>query len=280
MTNDLIIERRDSTELITLNRPQGLNSLSPEMIAELPSAMARAARDRSCRAIVIVGAGDRAFCAGIDVKSVAARDAGGSEVGGIDPVVASLENLDAGLGNIVRMIHRVPVPVVAAVNGHAVGAGFAIAAAADVRLASTSATFSDGFVKRGISGCEMGLSYFLPKIVGPALAFELMMSGRRVLPEEALRSGLISKVTEPEELIDRSLLIAASFAENAPMSISTTKEIMWANLHAPSLDSALALEARNQVLIRNTADAAEARLAFLEKRTPQFETPTGKRPLR
>ncbi len=278
MNNDLIIERRGSTELVTLNRPDGLNSLSPTMISELPRAIADAARDRSCRAIVIVGAGERAFCAGIDVKSVAARDATIDE-GGLDPIVASLENLDAGLGNIVRMMHRVPVPVIAAVNGHAVGAGFAMAAACDVRLASTAATFADGFVKRGISGCEMGLSYFLPKIVGPALAFELMMSGRRMLPDEARRAGLVSDVVEPGDLIDRALSLADSFAENAPMSISTTKEVMWANLHAPSLDSAMALEARNQILIRNTADAAEARLAFLEKRPAQFAAPGGQRPL-
>ncbi len=279
MTDDLTFERRDATEIITLNRPDGLNSLSPDMISKLPQAIARAAADRSCRAIVIVGAGERAFCAGIDVKSVAARDASAGE-GGLDPVVASLESLDAGLGNIVRIIHRVPVPVIAAVNGHAVGAGFAMAAACDLRLASTNATFADGFVKRGISGCEMGLSYFLPKLVGPSLAFDLMLSGRRMLPDEAQRSGLVSEVTEPGALIDRACEIGAALAQHAPMAISTTKEVMWTNLHAPSLDAALSLEARNQVLIRSTADAAEARLAFLEKRSPQFAVPDGERPLR
>lgn len=278
MTEDLNVERRGSTEIVTLNRPEGLNSLSPAMIEELPERIAGAAADRSCRAIVIVGAGERAFCAGIDVKSVAARDVatGG---GGLDAVVGSFENLHVGLGNIIRTIHRVPVPVIAAVNGHAIGAGLAIVAACDLRLASTTATFADGFVKRGISGCEMGLSYFLPKLVGASLAFDLMLSGRRMLPEEALRAGLISEVAESDVLVDRACELAASLAENAPMAISTTKEIMWTNLHAPSLDAALALEARNQVLIRGTADAAEARLAFLEKRVPDFGAPDGDRPL-
>lgn len=278
MTEDLNTERRGSAELITLNRPEGLNSLSPAMIEELPKVIAGAAADRSCRAIVIVGSGERAFCAGIDVKSVAARDAGTGE-GDLDPVVGSFENLDIGLGNIIRMIHRVPVPVIAAVNGHAIGAGLAIAAACDLRLASTKATFADGFVKRGISGCEMGLSYFLPKLVGPSLAFDLMLSGRRMLPEEARRAGFVSEVTEPEALVDRACELAATLAENAPMAMSTTKEIMWMNLHAPSLDVAMALESRNQVLVRGTADAAEARLAFLEKRSPQFGSPDGDRPL-
>lgn len=280
MTDDLLIERRGTTEILTLNRPAALNSLSPALIEELPAAIARAARDRRCQVIVISASGDRAFCAGIDVKSVAARDAAAPDSSRrLDPVVASFENLDAGLGNIVRMIHRVPVPVIAAVNGHAIGAGFAIAAACDLRLAGVGATFADGFVKRGISGCEMGLSYFLPKIVGPALAFDLMLSGRRMLPDEALRAGLVSAVTEAEELIERACELAESLAENAPMALSSTKEVMWTNLHAPSLDSALTLEARNQVLVRSTADAAEARQAFLEKRAPVFGTSEEDRPV-
>lgn len=278
MTEDLTVERVEQTQIITLARPEGLNSLSPPMIEALPLLIAEAASDRSCRAIVLTGAGERAFCAGIDVKSVAARDAGESE-SELDPVVASFEQLHVGLGDIIRTIHRARVPVIAAVNGHAIGAGFAIAAACDLRVGSTSARFADGFVKRGISGCEMGLSYFLPKLVGASLAFDLMLSGRRMLHDEALRSGLISEVTEADELVDRACALAASLAENAPMAISTTKEIMWANLHAPSLDAAMSLESRNQVLIRGTADAAEARQAFLEKRSPVFSPLGGDGPI-
>lgn len=283
MMSDLLLELHGGTTVITLNRPDGLNSLSPDMIEGLPAMIATAAKDRSCRAIVITGTGERAFCAGIDVKSVAERDAAtgsGSGAGAVDPIVASFENLDAGLGNIVRMIHRVPVPVIAAVNGHAVGAGFAIAAACDLRIASTTATFSDGFVKRGISGCEMGLSYFLPKVVGAALAFDLMLSGRRLGADAALAAGLVSEVVDPDSLVEAALALAAALAENAPMALSTTKELMWANLHAPSLDAALAVEGRNQVMVRNTADAAEARRAFLEKRAPIFEPGHGERPIR
>lgn len=281
MTTDLIQEDHDGTHVITMNRPDGLNSLSPAMIDGLPEAIAAAAKNRLCRAMVITGTGERAFCAGIDVKSVAQRDAAtAADEGELDPITASFENLDAGLGNIVRMIHRVPVPVIAAVNGHAVGAGFAIAAACDLRIASTTATFSDGFVKRGISGCEMGLSYFLPKLVGPALAFDLMLSGRRLDAQAALDAGLVSEVAEPASLLNRALGLAASLAENAPMALATTKELMWANLHASSLEAAMALEARNQVMVRNTAHAAEARQAFLEKRPPVFEPGQGERPIR
>lgn len=293
---ELLIDRQDTTAVLTINRPESLNSLSPGLLDELPEALRAAGADRSCRAIVIVGSGDRAFCAGIDVKSVASRDAA-NEAGAAagnnladevrvrddvrpDPITAGFENLHLVLSGIVRTIHSLPIPVIAAVNGHAIGAGFAIAAASDLRVGSTNAKFADGFVKRGISGCEMGLSYFLPKIVNPGVAFDLMMTGRRVGAEEAKAIGLLSEVTEPEQLVDRALASAAALAENAPMAVSMTKEVMWANLHAASLDNALALESRTQVMTRNTADAAEARLAFLEKRAPEFQTPTGDRPLR
>lgn len=292
---ELLVDRQDTTAVLTINRPESLNSLSPGLLEALPEALRAAGADRSCRAIVIVGAGDRAFCAGIDVKSVASRDAANEarasaagndladEVGTDvrpDPITAGFENLHLVLSGIVRTIHSLPIPVIAAVNGHAIGAGFAIAAASDLRVGSTNAKFADGFVKRGISGCEMGLSYFLPKIVNPGVAFDLMMTGRRVGAEEAKEIGLLSEIAEPGELVDRALASAAALAENAPMAVSMTKEVMWANLHAASLDHALALESRTQVMTRNTADAAEARLAFLEKRSPEFQTPTGDRPLR
>ena len=280
---ELNVDRHGGAQVLTIDRPESVNSLSPELIEELPRAIRDAAADRSCRSIVITGSGERAFCAGIDVKSVAARDAqaaDGDDVGDrLDPVVAGFENLHRNLSDIVREIHRVPVPVIAAVNGHAIGAGFAIAAACDLRLGSTNATFADGFVKRGISGCEMGLSYFLPKIVGPALAFDLMMTGRRISADDAKTIGLISEVAEPSSLHDRALALADALAQNAPMAISMTKEVMWANLHAASLDHALALESRTQVLTRTTRDAREARASFLEKRPPTFDSPAGERPI-
>lgn len=285
------VERRGATAVLTLDRPDALNSLSPGLLAALPEALRAAGADRSCRAIIITGRGERAFCAGIDVKSVAANDAknssanGGSGANGqpqarLDPVAAGFENLHLNLSGIVRTIHTLPIPVISAVNGHAIGAGFAIAAASDLRIGSANATFADGFVKRGISGCEMGLSYFLPKIVGPATAFDLMMTGRRVGADEAKSMGLISDVVEPDALVDRAAALADALAENAPMAISMTKEVMWANLHASSLDHALALESRTQVMTRSSADAAEARNSFLEKRAPVFDPIGGDRPLR
>ena len=252
------------------------------MVTALDEALRTAAADRGCRAIVLTGAGERAFCAGVDVKAVAARDAEAAEGAGgaTDPVLAGFENLHLTLSQVVRTIHSVPVPVIAAVNGHAVGGGFAFAAAADLRVASTTATFADGFVKRGISGCEMGLSYFLPKLVGAARAFEWMLTGRRVGADEALAAGLVGEVVTPGELLETALTLGRAIAANAPMGIAMTKEVMWANLHAASLDHALALESRTQVMTRATADAAEARQSFLEKRDPEFGSSPAPRPLR
>ena len=168
----------------------------------------------------------------------------------------------------------------AAVGGAAVGAGFAVAAASDRGVGSEHAMFMDGFVSRGISGCELGLSYFLPKIVGPSVAFDWMMTGRRVRSQEALSSGVISQLVDADALLPTALELAEDIARNAPMAITMTKEVMWANLHAASLDHALAIESRTQNLTRHTADATEARAAFIEKRTPDFDNTGGKRPLR
>ncbi len=272
----LNVEVHDSHTVLTLCREDAMNALTPPMVAELDVALRDAAARRSCRAIMLTAVG-RGFCVGIDVKEVAVRDAG-TGARGMDPLLAGFENLHHRLSAVIRTIHSLPIPVIAAVNGHAIGLGFAIAAACDLRVAGPGATFADGFVKRGISGCELGLSYFLPRIVGPTVAHELMLTGRRVRADEALAIGLVSSVTDDVDGAANELVSA--LAENAPAAVSMTKEVMWANLHASSLDQALALEARTQSLLRATSDAQEARKAFLEKRAPQFGNPPTKRPLR
>lgn len=263
------------TTIVTIDNPEALNALRPPMIPALEEAVRAADAEPTCRAIIITGSGDRAFCAGIDVKSVVRQDEtatsdGGAGAGSQDPIVAQFDLLHRALSDIIRAIHRASTPVIAAVNGHAVGGGFAIAAACDLRLAGPRATFADGFVKRGISGCELGLSYFLPAIVGEAAAFELMLTGRRIDASAAAGLGLVSRVAEEGALLDEARALAEEIAANAPMAVAMTKEVMWANRHAGSLDQALALESRTQVMTRQTADAAEARRAFLEKRPPVF----------
>ncbi len=270
-------ERSGPTAVVTIDNPEAFNALTPDMVSSLTEAVRDAAADRACRAIVLTGAGDRAFCAGVDVKSVAQRDATGGD--DLDPIEEQFENLHLHLGAMIRTVHEVPVPVIAAVDGHAIGAGFALAAASDLRVVSPGARFADGFIARGISGCELGLSYFLPRLVGAAVAFEWMLTGRRVDGEEARRTGFAS-LADDGAVVERALSLATQLAERAPMAVAMTKEVMWANLHAASLDHALALESRTQVMTRNTADAGEARRSFLEKRDPSFATSDRPRRLR
>jgi enoyl-CoA hydratase len=275
-------ERHDTSVVVTLNNPDSFNALTPNMTNDLVEALRAAAADRSCRSIILTGAGQKAFCAGIDVKSVAARDASAAAESDerLDPVAQGFENLHHHLSSMIRTIHTLPVPVISAVNGHAIGVGFALAAASDLRVAGDNAKFADGFINRGISGCELGLSYFLPKLVGASLAFDWMLTGRRVQADEAARSGFIGQVVDPADTVDTALALGRSIAELAPMAVSMTKEVMWSNLHAASLDHALALEGRTQAMTRTTADAAEARLSFLEKRPPVFKEPSNPRIVR
>lgn len=276
--DEILTERHGPTSVITINRPDALNSLASSTIDALDQALRAEAADRSVRAIVLTGTGDRSFCAGADVKGIAQRDAADGPT--LDPITGGFENLHLTMGGVTRLIHALPIPVIAAVNGHCIGAGFAYAAACDMRIGSTNAKFANGFVRRGISGAELGLSYFLPRAVSPAVAFDWMLTGRRVEAAEAHATGLISEVTEPDQLVARAIELGDALAENAPMAIAMTKEVMWANLHAGSLDQALALESRTQVMTRNTADAKEARNAFLEKRAPEFGAPDAPRVIR
>ncbi len=273
-------ERHDTSVVVTLNNPDAFNALAPNMTDDLVDALREAAADRSCRSIILTGAGHTAFCAGIDVKSVAARDASANSDDRLDPVAQGFENLHHHLSLMIRTIHTLPVPVISAVNGHAIGVGFALAAASDLRVAGNNAKFADGFIRRGISGCELGLSYFLPKLVGASVAFDWMLTGRRVEADEAARSGFIGQVVDPADTVETALALGRSIAELAPMAVSMTKEVMWSNLHAASLDQALALEGRTQAMTRTTADAAEARLSFLEKRPPVFKEPSNPRIVR
>ncbi|MGZ0177322.1 MAG: enoyl-CoA hydratase/isomerase family protein, partial [Acidimicrobiales bacterium] len=245
-------ERHDTSVVVTLNNPDAFNALAPNMTNDLVEALRAAAADRSCRSIILTGAGQNAFCAGIDVKSVAAKDAlaAADSDERLDPVAQGFENLHHHLSSMIRTIHTLPVPVISAVNGHAIGVGFALAAASDLRVAGDNAKFADGFIRRGISGCELGLSYFLPKLVGASVAFDWMLTGRRVEADEASRSGFIGQVVDPADTVDTALALGRSIAELAPMAVSMTKEVMWSNLHAASLDQALALEGRTQAMTR------------------------------
>lgn len=264
--------------LVRLNRPRHLNAIDPAIVDGLPPLL-RQLGDRSpaCRVVVLTGTG-RAFCAGVDLSQIDRGDEGAWAAA--DETAKGSWFLRTGtpdrlegqerFADMVRTIRSLPQPVVAAVNGPAVGAGMALALACDVRLGDRRAAFHVGAVKIGLSAGECGITYLLPRLIGASRAFEVMLSGRPIEAEEAERIGLVSRIVDPEDLLGTTLELARSIVANAPFSVSMSKQLMWTNLDASSLDEALALENRTQILAFMTHDREEAVNAFLEKRTPRF----------
>lgn len=245
---------------VTLNRPDTLNSLTFTMFDELLDAAERLDRDPAVRVIVVTGAG-RGFCSGLDLTAA-----------------ASLADMDLGqnlLGQeqwarCITAFHVISTPVVAAVNGPAAGAGFALALAADVRIASPAARFNAAFVRIGLSGGDCGTSYLLPRIVGLGVASELLLTGRLVQVDEAVQIGLVNRVVPAEDLLQSALDTAQLIVGNSPIGVRLTKQLISANVDAPSLASALEIENRSQVLTAQSEDMREALDAFRSKRPPTF----------
>jgi enoyl-CoA hydratase len=257
---------KEGVTLITLDRPDSLNAMNTELVDDLHVTLDEVDLDTSCRVAILTGAG-RAFCAGLDLKSGGVVAPGSDGVGRAQSGMLSQQHI-AGLITHMRSTRK---PIIAAVNGAAAGGGLALALASDVRIASESAKFNVAFVKIGLSGCDVGVSYLLPRIVGASHAFEMSLTGRYVLAEEAERIGLVSRVVPDGEVVDAALEIAEQIAGNSPFGVWMTKEVMWANLEASSLQSAIDLENRTQILTTFTEDLPEAIGAFLQKRKPEFK---------
>jgi enoyl-CoA hydratase len=163
-----------------------------------------------------------------------------------------------------------PQPIVAAVNGAASGGGLALALASDVRIAATSARFNVAFVRIGLSGCDIGVSWLLPRLVGASRAFELLLTGRFVDAAEADRIGLVARVVDDTEVVASARETAELIVANSPFGVRMTKEVMWSQLEIGSLQAGIDLENRTQVLSSFAGDLEEAMAAFLEKRPPNF----------
>lgn len=260
----LYLERPEvGLAVLRLTRASRMNAMDVPSMRQLQATLDGLSADRSVRVLVLTGEG-RGFCAGLDLKSV--LDEGGHY--GLD-ATASYE-LQMVFEGVMRRLREMDATVIAAVNGVAVGAGFGLALAADIRFASTTASFHVGAVKVGLSAGECGISYHLPRLVGVGRAFELMLTGRPVDAAEAERIGLVAGVCEPEALPERALACARQILAHSPYSTLHTKRVMWNNLDAPSLGAALDLENHVQVLALMTEDFGEAALAFSQKRPPQW----------
>jgi enoyl-CoA hydratase len=251
--------------VVVLDDPARYNALSTDMVTDLRAAFSALRDDRHVRAIVLTGAG-RGFCAGANMAGgdelpPSARDRG---------PVGLVQMMQEHIAELVLAVHEARQPVVAAVHGAAVGGGLALALASDLRVASDDAYFASHFIKVGLSSCDVGTSYLLPRVVGPTMAAELMLTGRRFHAEEAMRIGFLNRVTTTAELVDTAVNLAGLVAENNEYGVYMTKLGLWANLDAPSLRHAMELENRTQVLGTFTGNMREAQAAFAEKRGPNW----------
>jgi enoyl-CoA hydratase len=253
------------TAIVTLNRPSRLNALGPAITAELIDSFRLLHRDRSVGAIVIEGAG-AGFCAGADLVADGgpAPDAEGR--GPVGVVYRTQEQLV----EMILAIHECDKPVVAAVHGAAVGGGLAIALACDLRVATPTTRFGAVFIKVGLSSCDVGVSYFLPRIVGVTRAAELMLTGRHFSGTEADEWGMLNALVDDGTETAAAMALAEQITENTEYGVWMTKRGLWANLDAPSLRHALELENRTQVLGTFTGNMTEAMIAFREKRPPDW----------
>lgn len=255
----LQIEREGTIEWLTLNRPERLNALSRQMCDELQAYFGRLYTDHDVRVVILRGAG-RGFCAGFDLK-----DTADFSTGPADGMRAQRR-----VSEVILRMRRCPQPIIALIDGPASGGGFALALASDVRYATPKARMNVAMAKVGLTGCDMGISYFLPKTVGVSVAAELMMSGRFINAERGLSLGLISEVVEPEDLAATGRQLAQDMLSLSPLGLRLTKEGLNVALSAGSLEQAIALEDRGQILCASAGYFDEGITAFIEKRDPVY----------
>jgi enoyl-CoA hydratase len=249
---------------LTLNRPEQLNAMTAELCQALHEEVARAGAERSCRALILTGAG-RGFCAGLDLHGYGSAP----ESDGSDEPRDRLAN-QQHMSTLVLALRALPQPVIAAVNGPAAGFGLALALACDIRYAATEAVFRAAFLNIGVSNCDMGTSWLLPRLIGASRSHELMLTGRRVDAEEALRIGLAADAVAGAELPARALQAAKQIASLAPWGVRLTKRGMWSALEIPSEQAAVEYEDRQQIMATFGRALPEAVGAFLGKRDADF----------
>jgi len=250
---------------ITMNRPEKLNALTTGLVQGLHAALDAVAVDHACRVVVLTGAG-RGFCAGLDLGGYGRAP----DTEGFGPTQAGLA-VQKHIANLIPHMRSLPQPIIAAVNGPAAGGGFALVLGSDIRLAAESARFNAAFIRIGLSACDIGTSWVLPRLIGAARAQELMLTGRIFDAAEAGRIGLVTEVLPNEALLDAAYAKADEIMRNTPFGVALTKEGMWSALEIPGMQAAIDLENRQQIMASATADHQEAMQAFLEKRPPQYQ---------
>jgi enoyl-CoA hydratase/carnithine racemase len=250
MDETILLEGLDAqVATLTLNRPDKLNALTDDMVRALFAALDRVA-ESAARVLVVTGAG-RGFCAGFDLSLA------GSTPDDDRPETEAWMARQERYASIVTRLRDIPQPTIAAVNGAAAGAGLGLALGCDTRIGSQAARFNSAFIKVGMTSCDIGVSYLLPRAIGTTRAAEMMLTGRMVEADEAERIGLVQRIVPAESLLTEAHAMAAQIAENGRLNTWLTKRGFWANLEAGSLAAALELENRSQILMRGTGSLQE-----------------------
>lgn len=257
----LIVSHEGPAVWVTMSRPERLNALNPRLIEELRHFFTDLYWKHDIRVVVLRGAG-RAFCAGLDLK-----DRSGDNVA---RTVSNGLKSQRSISEIVMAMRRCPQPIVALVNGPASGGGFAFALASDIRIGTPETRMNAAFIRIGLSACDIGVSYFLPRLVGSAAASEYMLTGRFIDAERGLKLGLLSKVVANDKLDEEARAYVKDMLHATPLGLRLTKEALNHAIDAQSLEAAIAMEDRNQILCAQGEDFREGISAFLEKREPNY----------
>ncbi|MFN3857251.1 MAG: enoyl-CoA hydratase/isomerase family protein [Caulobacter sp.] len=262
----LDVRLENETAWVTMNRPDSLNALNRRLVEELRDFFVGLYWRRDVRVVVLRGAGS-AFCAGLDLKE---RSDGNQK-----------RSIGAGLtaqrriSEIVIAMRRCPQPIIACVDGAAAGGGFALALASDVRIATPRLRMNAAFIRIGLSACDIGVSYFLPRMVGSSVAAEFMLTGRFITADRARELGLVSQIVEAEQLESVAREFADDMLHATPLGLRLTKEALNHAIDAGGLEAVIAMEDRNQILASSDGDFQEGVRAFLEKRRPVYESREG-----
>jgi enoyl-CoA hydratase len=260
----LVTKPQPHTSLVTLNRPERLNAMSIDLVIALDEALDGVAADNDTYVVVLTGAG-RGFCSGLDLKDYG--------------VIPNIDGLTVGriaqrsmryYSRLILTLRRMPQPVLCAVNGAAYGGGMCLSLAAEMRIAGESAEFNATGIVNGLTSTELAASWLLPRLIGAAHANDLLLTGRRIGAAEAMRMGLVSRVLADDELLPGVLELAARMCEFSPYGLQMTKDIIWVNLETSSLEAAIEIEDRNQLMLGFTENLQEAIRAFDAKRDPVY----------
>jgi enoyl-CoA hydratase len=262
----IVIEKpRPHVTLVTLNRPERMNAMAFDVMVPLRDALREISLDNDCRVVVVTGAG-HGFCSGADLVG-----------GGMVPNIAGLKRTSIArramkvLDDVILAIRDMHQPVIAAVNGAAIGGGFCLAAAADIRIASESAYFRAAGINNGLTSTELGISYLLPRQIGFARAFDILLTGRDVDADEADRIGFVSQVVTGDRLLERCYELAEGIIGFSQIGVELTKQLLWASFDAGGLHAHMNHEGNAQLYVRMTTGNFDEKIAaWKEGRTPVY----------